>query len=362
MASNTGKMSQDERAISALRELYEGMGYRKFKMSKFEEYELYLENKSFLRTDGIVTFTGKNGKLLALKPDITLSILKSVRGTTQFPRKLYYTENVYRADRADRDIIEIMQVGLEYVGPVDLYAMGEVTILACQSLEALDPGYILDISHMGLVTGILEDLDLRESARAFALECIAGKNCHELRTLLDRENVDPDKGESLIALTRLGGRVEEVLPLAEALAQNETSAAAVRELKNLFGLLSDSLGLDHLRLDFSIVNDMSYYNGLIFRGYIPGVPEGILSGGQYDNLVRRLSEASGAIGFAVYLDLLENLAEPEPDFDVDFLILCPGDSMAGEAVRRAKRLRDAGLSVRVQKDPGDIRAREIITL
>ena len=362
MAAVFDKMKQDERASAALRELYEGMGYRKFKMSKFEEYDLYLENKSFLQTEGIVTFTGKNGKLLALKPDITLSILKNMRSGASLPRKLYYNENVYRSGHLGQDIREIMQVGLEYVGQVDLYAMGEVVSLACRSLEAMSENYILDISHMGLVTGLLEDLELRSGARKDALDCIAGKNEHELRRLLERENADADKAQRLIALAGLGGNVQTVLNKAEALAVNETSVAAVQELKKLCYLMENTIGLDHLRLDFSIVNDMSYYNGLIFRGYIPGVPQGILSGGQYDNLVQKLSKAPGAIGFAVYLDLLECIAEPEPEFDVDFLILCPGDDKALEAMQRAERLRDAGLSVRVQKEVGKIRAREIISL
>jgi len=362
MAASINKMSRDERAAAALRELYEGMGYRKFKMSKFEEYELYLENKSFLQTEGIVTFTGKNGKLLALKPDITLSILKNIRSGAHLPRKMYYTENVYRTDSVSHELKEIMQVGLEYVGEVSLYAMGEVVSLACQSLEAMSETYILDISHMGLVTGLLEDLNLRESARKSAIECIAGKNEHELRRALQREGADSEKAQRLISLASLGGKADEVLPKAEALAVNETAAHAVKELKKLCALLGETIGLENIRLDFSIVNDMSYYNGLIFRGYIPGVPQGILSGGQYDNLVQKLSKAPGAIGFAVYMDLLEHIAEPEPEYDVDYLIICTDDDKALSAMRTAKEKREEGFSVRVQPDSGKIRAREIISL
>lgn len=362
MAVTANKMRQDERAIYSLRELYEGMGYRKFKMSKFEEYELYLENKSFLPTGGIVTFTGSNGKLLALKPDITLSILKNVRSGATLPRKLYYTENVYRAGRHSGEVREIMQVGLEYVGDVDLYAMSEVVSLACESLQELQSGYILDISHMGLVTGLLNECGLSDGAQSAVLECIAGKNEHELRRLLESEGVSPQCTEKLLLLSALSGSFAEVLDKAECLAMNDTAKNALTELRALHGVLSETMDESCLRLDFSIVNDMSYYNGLIFRGYIPGVPEGILAGGQYDNLVRRLSKAPGAIGFAVYLDLLEHLSEPEPEFDVDVLILCPGDDKALEAVKRAADLRAQGKSVRVQRETGKIRARDTVAL
>jgi len=359
MADN---MRRDERAISALRALYEGMGYRKFKMSKFEEYELYLENKRFLQTEGIVTFTGQNGRLLALKPDITLSILKNLREHAVFPRKLYYTENVYRAVRRGGEVRERAQVGLEYVGEVDLYAMGEVVSLACESLAALDEDYVLDVSHMGLVTGLLEEAGLRQSARAEALACVAGKNEHELRRLLDREGAAGPAAEGLTKLASLSGDVRRVLAESAPLALNATAQDALAELERLADVLSPTVGLAHIRLDFSIVNDMSYYNGLLLRGYVPGVPEGVLSGGQYDNLVRRLSRAPGAIGFAVYLDLLEQRPEPEPEYDVDVLLLCPGDDKALEAMQRARALRDAGRTVRVQRETGKIRGRETIRL
>ena len=65
-------LKNDERAVFALRSLYRGFGYSKYKMSKFEEYDLYVRNKDFLISDSIITFTDTNGKLMALKPDVTL--------------------------------------------------------------------------------------------------------------------------------------------------------------------------------------------------------------------------------------------------------------------------------------------------
>ena len=70
---------------------------------------------------------------------------------------------------------------------------------------------------------------------------------------------------------------------------------------------------------------MNYYNGIVFRGFIDGVPESVLSGGQYDVLMRKMGREAGAVGFAVYLDLLERL-EPEDPYDVDVLLIYgPGE-------------------------------------
>ena len=90
-------LKKEEQVIFSLRAIFEQFGYRKFKMSKFEEYDFYAENRSFLNSENILTFTGLDGKLLALKPDVTLSIVKNTRGSREAAERVYYNENVYRA-------------------------------------------------------------------------------------------------------------------------------------------------------------------------------------------------------------------------------------------------------------------------
>ena len=89
-------LDETELIAYALRELYMQAGYRRYRMSKFEEYDLYSRNKSFLGTDEIVTFTDTNGKLMALKPDVTLSIIRNTPDGEGAAR-LCYNENVYRS-------------------------------------------------------------------------------------------------------------------------------------------------------------------------------------------------------------------------------------------------------------------------
>ncbi|MBQ8402083.1 MAG: hypothetical protein IJX14_09150, partial [Clostridia bacterium] len=77
-----------------MRALYESFGYTKYKMSKFEDYDLYRDNKRFLPKGEIITFSGRDGRLMALTPDVTLSIVKNARDGEQI--REYYNENVYR--------------------------------------------------------------------------------------------------------------------------------------------------------------------------------------------------------------------------------------------------------------------------
>ena len=127
-------VKNDERAIFELRSLYEGYGYSRYKMSKFEEYDLYVRNKDFLVSDNIITFTDTNGKLMALKPDVTLSIIKNSTDNINSVSKVYYNENVYRVSKGTHSFKEIMQVGLECIGNIDEYCIYEVLMLAAKSL------------------------------------------------------------------------------------------------------------------------------------------------------------------------------------------------------------------------------------
>ena len=153
--NTTSYLNPDERILYTLRELYRSYGYLFYKVSKFEEYDLYLENKDFLDTRQLLTFTDTDGRLMALKPDITLSIAKNSKPDGGM-QKVCYTENVYRAPNHG-GFREIPQTGLECIGEIDLYAMSEVVMLAVRSLEAISAQSVLDLSHLGVLAGLLAD-------------------------------------------------------------------------------------------------------------------------------------------------------------------------------------------------------------
>ena len=130
-------LKPEERAVFALRELYRGYGYLPFKMSKFEEYDLYVRNKDFLVSDRVITFTDMGGKLLALKPDVTLSIIKNGEDRPGEKQKVCYNENVYRVSGSTHHFKEILQTGLECIGDLDSYDICEVVTLAAASSKPL---------------------------------------------------------------------------------------------------------------------------------------------------------------------------------------------------------------------------------
>ena len=97
-------LKNEERAVLELRRLYRAQGYEPFKMSKFEPYSLYVNHKEFLISEGAITFTDTDGTLMALKPDVTLSIVKNYRSSERTVQRVYYNENVYRSAGGGRAI------------------------------------------------------------------------------------------------------------------------------------------------------------------------------------------------------------------------------------------------------------------
>ena len=119
-------LTSTERRIFALRTLYSRAGYRSYRMRKFEDYDLYSRNKDFLLSDMVITFTDTNGRLKALKPDVTLSIVKNIEDTPDSAARLFYDENVYRVSGSTGAFREIMQMGLECIGDAGNAAAAEV--------------------------------------------------------------------------------------------------------------------------------------------------------------------------------------------------------------------------------------------
>ena len=331
-----------ERAAFLLRALYEKYGYRKYRMGKFEEYDFYTGYKDFLPGGQILAFTDLDGKLMALKPDVTMSIVKRTRAAPDRPERLYYNESIYRPARDAREYREISQIGLEYIGAVTAETNIELVGLALKSLARISGRFILDVSHNGYLAGLYESVDLPPDVRRESARLMEQKNTHDLRLLLEAHGVCADMTGRFCALATLcdagkrappdggggyasGGQSGFMRSLAEAgrLAVNDKMRAALEELNALYGAFAGDPAVGSLRLDLSsFAGDASYYNGIVMKGYVMESPRAVLSGGRYDPLLRRLGvKELEAIGFAVYLDELDapldGLDAPAADVNTD---------------------------------------------
>jgi len=272
-----------ERAELKLRKLYSDRGYRRYRMARFEPYDFYAAHRSFIG-GRILTFADTDGRLMALKPDVTLSIIKNYRGGEE---RLSYTEKVYRDTGSSGEFREISETGVERIGKIDAADELEVIGLARESLEIISSEHILDIAHVGYISGLLSATEA--GAREKLTELLRAKNAPGIRAL----GLEGEAAKVWETLADMYGPVEENADLLRNMALNAEMKRAAGELINA------GTGAN---VDFSIITDMNYYNGIVFKGFVPGAASAVISGGRYDKLVKSLGRRGGAIGFAVYLD------------------------------------------------------------
>ena len=120
---------------------------------------------------------------------------------------------------------EIPQTGLECIGALDHVSVGEVVSLAAKSLMAISDEAVLSVSHIGVISGVLEAAGLDEAAQKAVFSAVGAKNVPAIKMLCDQ-----DAAALLAALAELYGPLAETLKKAEALALPEKSRAALHAL------------------------------------------------------------------------------------------------------------------------------------
>jgi len=300
-------LSHEEKAVLELRRLFHDRGYTRVTPGRFQEYDLFAENRNFHNIGSVITFMDADGRLMALKPDVTLSIIKNTQDTPAAQR-LYYVDEVYRLARENREYKAISQVGVELIGGGHEQVNAEIVALALDSLGTIGKNAVLEISHMGFVSGLFDGLELSENSRNILFGLIHAKDTRGVSDVLKSLGIYDERAERILALTVLHGNARKSLNKVRGLIQNAEMQTAFDELARI------AETQDTVSLDLSMINDLDYYNGLIFRGYIEKAPAAVLSGGRYDGLMRRMGKKSGAIGFAITLNNLprdETASEPD---------------------------------------------------
>ena len=296
-----------------LRSLYSRHGFSRYRMSKFEEYDLYSRNKDFLFSEGVITFTDTNGRLMALKPDVTLSIVKNGKDAPGELKKMYYHENVYRVSANADGFREQTQVGLECIGNVDNACIGEVLKLAAESLRLCSESYILEISHLDILSSFVDAIAPDDGVKEKILHCAGEKNIQGISSACREAGLADGADRALVQLLSLYGSPRNVLPKIKRIAEENGCEDEARQLAQAIAVFAGTENENRIWIDFSATGDMKYYNGIAFKGFINGIPGSVLSGGQYDTLMKKMGRKDKSIGFAVFLDMLERLTEVNTD-------------------------------------------------
>ena len=313
-------MSKKDLVLLNIRKMYDSYGYKKISLPSFEEYDLYNENKDFIDRN-VLTVMSPNGKLLALRPDITLSVAKKVSKDQSLKySKIYYQENTYNLTKYV-GYEEDEQLGIELIGKESMFLDFEIINLAVKSLYIINKKSMIILSHAGFISSIFENFDLEYEIKEEILDCINRKNSHDIQKILKRnEHISENVKKLIYKIPELSGNLENIEKELLKYEINGNTKKILSELKQLNSLLMKFYKKSKIIFDFSVVKNLNYYNGIILQGYIEGFPNVILTGGRYDKLFEKFGVDTGAVGFAILTDGLKGYYKDTDKKDFEVLI------------------------------------------
>ena len=313
-------MNKKNLVLLNIRKMYDSYGYKKISLPSFEEYDLYNENKDFIDRN-VLTVMSPNGKLLALRPDITLSVAKKVSKDQSLKySKIYYQENTYNLTKYV-GYEEDEQLGIELIGKESTFLDFEIINLAVKSLDIVNKKSMIVLSHAGFISSVFENFDLEYEIKEEILDCINRKNSHDIQKMLKRdEHISENVKKLIYKIPELSGNLENIEKELLKYEINVNTKKILSELKQLNSLLMKFYKKSKIIFDFSVVKNLNYYNGIILQGYIEGFPNVILTGGRYDKLFEKFGVDTGAVGFAILTDGLKGYYKDTDKKDFEVLI------------------------------------------
>jgi ATP phosphoribosyltransferase regulatory subunit len=336
-----------EEAVVAV---FEGWDYEEIIPPLFDYADVFASPGLAART---YSFVGRDGSLLALRPDFTSLLAKIAAGRLAdrpAPIRLYYSGEVlrYEPPKAGRQS-ELYQMGLEHLGGPSAAADAEILAVAGECLDSLGiTGWVLALGHVGAFHGLVRALGLPQPVADVVSERVEAKDAEGVRAVLSAHGASGEVAEALVGLSALAGDRGTLAEGARALACCPDAARAVAELREVADAL-EAAGLGgQVAIDLGEVRGLDYYTGLVFRVYAPGLGFEVGGGGRYDTLLARFGRPMPAVGFMLGLDRLALLLERQqalPAAEPVAADRIDGD-LLGAALASARAKRAAGRRVR----------------
>lgn len=283
---------------------FESKGFNIIEPDIFQNYDDYLLSNYRQNLSSTVKVLGGDSKIYILRPDITTNILGKIfsRWEGKHPLKVYYNSKVYRNLPGGR-INENYQVGVESLGEEPQKADQEILEMAIKLMDNLKTEYVFELGSSIYLDSYLNELELSPQDELQIRKLMAKKNKAELLLKLKELEMNKDLEEIL----SLEGDMEDVLQRARNCYMNDEMKKALDSIHSLFDFFKEKNLLNKINLDLSMVADLDYYDGIIFKGYCKGIPRKVISGGRYDKLTKRFGKDVWAVGFMMDVDIATQL-------------------------------------------------------
>jgi ATP phosphoribosyltransferase regulatory subunit len=321
--------------------VYASYGYRPIDTPLIEFYSTYASVFPSLKEEELYKFVDQDGMLLALRTDMTLPIARvcaTKYANSEPPFRFRYCSSVYKVRKSfagKRN--EVTDCGIELIG-LDEKSDLEVLSCALDVMAALPAeNCTLEIGNSDFFKLAVREAGIGSEDAAVLADLIDRKAMTDAMEKLDALHLNREAYDFFRRLPLLNGR--DALKDAARFA---FAGSLQKETERFLKLEKDLEDLGYggrFAFDLGKVPHLDYYTGIIFEGFVPGIGTAVLSGGRYDELLKKVGRDMPAIGFGVKVDyLLDAVGGDRPSVRK---LVYPA-KMTKEALLYARELRREG--------------------
>jgi ATP phosphoribosyltransferase regulatory subunit len=331
-----------ERAICSV---FEGWSYEEIIPPIFDYYDVFA--KGWGQEEQIYRFIDREGNILALRPEFTSLVAKTVAtrlASSPKPIRLFYSGEVLRFEqpKGGRQR-EFAQIGIEHYGGSWKSADVEILLVAVETFQRLGiQSFQINLGSVDFFGGIVDRMELPKEQINTLKEVLNIKDQPGLEALLQTLPLEDRRKKILRAVPHLtGGRA--VIAEARSLVKNSRSVEALDHLEEIYSIFERLDLAQHLTIDLGEIRGFDYYTGILFRAYVRGLGFEVAGGGRYDGLPASFGEDVPAVGFSFSLDRLEQIVTPTLETGEVQTAAIEVDSDFGKALQ----LRQSGKAVKL---------------
>jgi histidyl-tRNA synthetase len=330
-----------------------GWGYDEIRTPTLEYLHLFtsagtLTPNMLSKVYSFLDWDGWSGERVVLKPDGTIPAARFyISNNKSGLARLFYVTNLFIFEETGKKSREKWQCGAELIGVNSALSDIELVSLSIDVLKQLGLSDIkIKLSHAGLIKALLDSLELSPEEKNTIISRILEGDT----SALDIVKIDkPETVEALNLLLGLKGKSSGFLKNIKALSGKKLANIS-QPLDNFISIVEqlEKLGIDY-RIDLASGKGFEYYTGLIFHLLIG---QNIIGGGgRYDALIPQMGgKATPAAGFALYMDQMIKLIEPESlaELDSNKILVKIAPDATQDGFDLAEALRDFGYIVVLQ--------------
>ena len=295
-----GESKYKNEVEAAIMKLISDNGYLSIETPIIEYMDVFTQAGAFSQED-MFKLSDDKGSALVLRPDMTIPAarLAATRFKDYDTLKLCYVGQVFHFKRLNSwELKEVTQIGIEYMGESTTVADSEVINIAydCVKSTGLE-NFQIDLGQVDFYNGLMQEAGISDENALKLSKFVEQKDTLAIEMLLQQIDVSGAAKNLLMDLPSLFGGLE-ALDKAKSYSVNEKCLAAVENLSSIIDGLKSEVR-ENISIDFSMVQSVHYYTGMIFQGITDKLGTPILTGGRYDNLTSCFGRKLPATGFAL---------------------------------------------------------------